>query len=145
MAPDQVIADENKIRELIPQKEPFVMVDRLYSTDEKTTVSGFKVKNDHVFFSEGNLTEPALIENIAQTAAARVGYECERAGIAVPVGFIGAIKNLRIYSLPELNTELKTIVTIDYLVMDFTLITGKIYKGEELIAECEMKIFLKKE
>ena len=144
MAPNPIIISQKNIHELIPQKFPFVMIGNLLSSDEKKTVTNFTIDKNNIFCSEGLFREPGLVENIAQTAAARVGYECLKANIPVPIGFIGAIKNLKIHFLPEENATLQTEIRIDYEILDFTLITGEVYLNERLAATCEMKIFLKK-
>ena len=62
------------VQELLPQRPPFVMIDRLVYNDETTTVTEFEVKADNLF-AEGDLLNPcALVENIAQTCAVRMGY-----------------------------------------------------------------------
>ena len=135
---------------LIPQKPPIEMVDKLWFNDETTTISGFTVKENNIFCENGFFREPGIIENIAQTAALRVGYIVslmEKSGEKVdpPVGYIGAIKKLVIHQLPKAGSELRTEVKIQHVVFDVTLISGKTMLNGETIAECEMKIFLKKD
>jgi 3-hydroxyacyl-[acyl-carrier-protein] dehydratase len=132
---------------LIPQKPPIEMVDTLWYNDETTTVSGFTIHEDNIFCEEGFLKEPGLIENIAQTAALRVGYmvaqmKSDNESITPPIGYIGAIKNLNIYSLPKAGIDLVTKITIENVVFEVTIIKGIISQNDETIAECEMKIFL---
>ena len=135
---------------LIPQKPPIEMVDKLWFNDDTTTISGFTIREDNIFCKNGFFREPGIIENIAQTAALRVGYVVslmEKSGdkIDPPVGYIGAIKKLIIHQLPKAGSELRTEVKIQHVVFDVTLISGKTTVNGELIAECEMKIFLKKD
>jgi hypothetical protein len=68
------LTGENSLA-LIPQKPPFVMIDALLFSDEKRTVSSFKIPEKNIFVKEGLFLEPGLVENIAQTAAARAGHE----------------------------------------------------------------------
>lgn len=138
-----MIASKNEILEYIPQRPPIVMVDSLISIDEKTTVSGFTVSEENIFVENNKFREPGLVENVAQSAALGVGYVCKQNNTPVPIGFIGAIKNLTVYELPEVGDTLTTEITVDYKVFEATLITGKIFVGEQLIAQLEMKIFLK--
>jgi 3-hydroxymyristoyl/3-hydroxydecanoyl-(acyl carrier protein) dehydratase len=134
---------------LIPQKPPLEMVDKLWYNDDNTTISGFSIPTDNIFCEQGFFTEPGIIENIAQTAALRVGYMASTAKSEdqkePPVGYIGAIKKLKIHRLPAAGAELRTEVIIQQMIFDVTLITGKSTVNGELIAECEMKIFLKKD
>ncbi|MBX2921377.1 MAG: 3-hydroxyacyl-ACP dehydratase [Chitinophagaceae bacterium] len=126
----------------IPQRPPFVMVDELVSVEDASGVTRFAVKADNIFIQDGYLTAPALVENIAQTAAARIGYICNKKNEPVPVGFIGAVQNLEIKELPAVGDQIETEIIIKNQVFDVTLISGKITgKGREL-AVCDMKIFL---
>lgn len=138
-----MIAQGDKILELIPQRPPIVMVDKLISAAGKKTVSGFTIKYDNIFLENDHLQEPGIIENIAQSAALGVGYVCRFKNEKIPVGFIGAVSNLKIFSLPEVNSELRTEIQLDYEVLGATLISSKVFCNEELIAQAEMKIFLK--
>jgi 3-hydroxymyristoyl/3-hydroxydecanoyl-(acyl carrier protein) dehydratase len=138
-----MIADGEDVLKLIPQRPPIVMVDKLISAADKKTVSGFTILSNNIFVENGVFQEPGIIENVAQSAALGVGYICSIKNEKVPLGFIGAVKNLKIFSLPLVGDELTTEIQVDYEVFEATLITGKVYCGEKLMAQCEMKIFLK--
>ena len=130
---------------LIPQRPPFVMVEALETCDDKGASSTFTVKHDNIFVESGVLKEPALVENIAQTCAARIGYICLQENKPVPVGFIGAVQNLRINSLPSVDDVLQTTVTIKNQVFNATIVDGEITCNGESIATCEMRIFITNE
>jgi predicted hotdog family 3-hydroxylacyl-ACP dehydratase len=146
MALDKIIADKEHIIKLIPQKPPMVMVDKLFFSDETRTITGLSIIEENIFCQDGFLKEPGIIENIAQSAATRVGYYCEQNNITkIPIRFIAAIKKLQIFELPKIGTDIQTEIIIDYEVFDFSLVTGIIRQNEKIIAQCEMKIFLKKD
>jgi predicted hotdog family 3-hydroxylacyl-ACP dehydratase len=129
------------IHTLLPQKTPFVFVDRLIQCNMEVTQTEFVVKPDTMFTQDGVLTEPGIIENIAQTCAVRMGYiNCIVKANAVRVGFIGSIKNLIIYQLPKVGDLLETEIEIQTEVFNMTLVNANILVGSELIATCEMKI-----
>ena len=130
------------ITDLIPQKPPFVMVDKLLNFSETTTTTGFTIKADNIFVENGLFKEPGMVENIAQTAAARAGYIAKTENKPVLVGYIGAVNGLQIFSLPKTGDELVTEITIENQIFDVTLISGKIICNSETIAQCEMKIFI---
>jgi predicted hotdog family 3-hydroxylacyl-ACP dehydratase len=138
-----LVAKEN-ILLLIPQRPPIVMVDELLYTDETTTRCGFRVLATNIFAENGFFGEPGLVENIAQTAAAGVGYIALQNQQPAPVGFIGAIKDLDINFLPRAGDLLVTEVRILNKVFDVTLVSGIVYCNDELAAKCEMKIFISK-
>lgn len=130
------------IEALIPQKPPFVMVDKLLNFSETTTTTGFSIKTDNIFVEDGKFKEPGLVENIAQTAAVRAGYISKTENKPPLVGYIGAVNNLQVFSLPRTGDELITEITIENQVFDVTLISGKIICNNETIAQCKMKIFI---
>lgn len=129
---------------LIPQHPPIVMVDSFFGIEENCSYSGLTVTPDNIFCEAGKLQEPGIIEHIAQSAAARIGFIYTRQGAQVPLGFIGSVDKLRIYDLPEVGMKLFTEITVVQEVFDITLIAAQVKADEKLIAECRMKIFIKK-
>lgn len=130
------------IQDLIPQRPPFVMVDKLLSFSETTTSTSFSIKADNIFIQNEEFKEPGLVENIAQTAAARAGYISKTENKPVLVGYIGAVNNLEIYFLPRAGDELITEITIENQIFDVTLISGQIICNGKPVARCNMKIFI---
>jgi hypothetical protein len=144
MASSEKITGEETIGQYIPQKPPFIMVGKLISVADNKTITSLVIGGDNLFCSEGFYREPGLIENMAQTAAAGVGYLAKNAGKEPPVGFIGGLKNLRIVELPRSGSEIRTEVTLAHEVFDASVVNGKIFMEGRCIAECELKIFLLK-
>lgn len=130
------------ILQLIPQRPPFVMVETLETCDDTGATTTFTVKTDNIFIENNELTEPALVENIAQTCAARIGYICQQGNKPVPVGFIGAVQQLRINSLPKVGDVLNTSITVKNQIFNATIVEGEITCNGESIAGCEMRIFI---
>jgi len=135
-----MLLNPENITSIIPQKAPFVMVDNLISADEKGFNSTFVVKKSNLFFENGFLQEPALIENIAQTVAAGFGYVDRQNGGGPKLGFIGAISKLKINSLPCTDEEINTTVTHLHQFENIYLVKGESFCNDKLLIECEMKI-----
>ena len=130
------------ILSLVPQRPPFVMIDSLLHYDELVTRTSFRIKADNILVENGQFSEAGLVENIAQTAAARAGYISTTTNQPVQVGYIGSIKNLEVYHLPTVNDELQTEVTLENQIFDVTVVRGKVWCNQVLMAQCEMKIFI---
>lgn len=131
--------------ELLLQKAPFIMVGKLLSCDENTTITETVIKSDSIFVDNGKLSSSGLIENIAQTCAVRMGYFSKYIyHIDVMPGYIGAIRNLRIFYLPNVNDALTTTITVRGEVFNMTLVDATVNSGDELIATGEMKIAIKR-
>lgn len=130
------------ILEMIPQRPPFVLVERLLHYSEKKSVTEFKVEEGNLFCKEGYLSEYGLIEHIAQSCAARIGYKNLIANEEIKIGYIGAIKELRLFAKPPIGQMLRTEIEIINEVFAITLVEAKVFGGERLLAQCEMKISL---
>lgn len=131
------------IRKLLPQQPPFVMVDKLLWFDKVKTVTSLTVRSDNIFFDNGSLSASGLIENIAQTCAARMGYiNLFIAQDNVKLGFIGSIRNLQIIRKPKADEVLVTTIEVMEEVLQMTLVNAKIMSGDNLLVSAEMKIAL---
>ena len=130
------------ILSLIPQRPPFVMIDSLLHYDEAVTRSVFRIMPGNILVENGRLSESGLVENIAQTAAARAGFIARTTQQAVQVGYIGSLKNLRVYDLPKPEDVLETEIRVENQIFDVTVVIGKVWCNNLLLAECEMKIFI---
>ncbi|MCH4148328.1 MAG: pseudouridylate synthase [Prevotella sp.] len=137
---------EIDIHELLPQQEPFVMVDELTFFDEKKTCTRFVVQQDNLFVEAGFLNACALAENIAQTCAARLGYVNKYIlKRAIQIGFIGAIRDMKVVETPRVGDVLDTTIEVLEQIMDLTLVNATVKVGEKIITTAEMKIALAEE
>lgn len=130
---------------LIPQKPPFVMVGKLVSINENTTLSSFTINDDNVFVKNGLFQEAGLMENIAQTAALRAGYIAQEENRPVAVGYIGAVSHFEIFELPHAGDEISTMIATQNQIFDITVLSGRVWLDDRLIAQCEMKVFSRNE
>jgi len=131
------------ILELLPQKPPFVMVDRLLYRDVQTTKTALTVREENIFFDNGVLAEAGVIENIAQTCAARMGDTNKETGKnSVKIGFIGVIRNLEIARLPKAGETIVTQVNLAEEAFQISLVHATVSIGDEIITSCEMKIVI---
>ena len=138
-----MMLEQIKVSDLLPQRPPFVMLDALTHFDEVITRTRLQVAKDNIFVEDGTFTESGIIENIAQTCAARMGYINKYIySDKVKIGFIGSIKNLIINELPKVGDELKTTIEVVSEVFAITLVNAKVEVEDKLIASCEMKISL---
>ncbi len=131
--------------DLLPQKPPFVLISTLESVNENQCVTTFTFSETHVMCNKGQLAVGGLIENIAQTCAAKAGYESFLAHKKIPLGFIGDVKDFVYSRLPLVGELLKTEITIENKIFDVSIIVGKIFVEKEEIATCKMKIFIEPE
>jgi 3-hydroxyacyl-[acyl-carrier-protein] dehydratase len=138
-----MLATRDDIVKFIPQRHPIVMVHELEEADDNHAVTNFTIEPDNIFVSNQYFKEPGLVENIAQTAATHVGYQCSLKNIPIPIGYIAAVKDLKIYSLPRENTRISTSVTVTNKVLDVTVVEGRVHQDGNLLCSCEIRIFAK--
>jgi 3-hydroxyacyl-[acyl-carrier-protein] dehydratase len=138
-----MLATKNDIIRFIPQRDPIVMVHDLLEASDSHAITQLYVDDTNVFATEGHFAEPGLVENIAQTAAVHVGCQFTRKGIPIPIGYIAAIRDLKIHRLPPVNSLLSTTVRIINKVLDVTVVQGEVLLNGEILCTCEMRIFVK--
>lgn len=126
--------------EILPQRPPFVLIDRLTHYDEVETSTQLAIRGDNIFVSEGRMLEPGLVENMAQTCAARLGYYNLISGLPVKIGFIGAISNLHVLRTPKVGETLDTTIHVEEEVFGMTLVNAETRVGDNVVATAKMKI-----
>lgn len=136
---------EIPVTELLPQRPPFVMIDCLTGFSETTTETRLTVRDDNVLVQDGRLSVYGLVENIAQTCAARLGYASYILHKPVRIGFIGAVRGCKIKRLPLVGETLETRIEVKEEIFGLTLVDAAVRLDGETIAETQMKIALEKE
>ena len=140
------------ITNYLPHRAPMLMVDMILVMDEEKVDTVFEIKADNIFVHNGILTESGLIENAAQTCSSIVAKDYfvdenneDKADVDV-VGFISAIKTLKIHALPAVGS---TIVTKARLASKFVTDTYSLCTmhfdiscEEQLLCEGEINLFI---
>lgn len=127
------------IKELIPQREPIIMVDSIMEFEENRIVGGLTVKNPSIFVENKELKEPGVLEHMAQTVALYTGYQFYIQNKKPPTGYIGSMKGIEIFRLPKVGEKLKTTASILHEIMGFTSVNIETKCEDEVIATGEMK------
>jgi predicted hotdog family 3-hydroxylacyl-ACP dehydratase len=117
------------------------MVSKLVYWDEDITRSSFLVSSENIFVKNNRFQEAGLMENIAQTAALSAGYTASTENKPAVLGYIGAVSNFEVYDLPKVNDELITEITVENRIFEITVLSGKVWHKNNLVAKCEMKLF----
>ncbi|KFF07351.1 hypothetical protein [Flavobacterium reichenbachii] len=139
-----LLLEKNAVENLLPQKFPFVMVDKMYSYTETSLVSGLKIQNDNIFSDNNTFLEAGLIEHMAQSVALHTGYQFFLKNEEAPTGYIGSIKEIAIKKLPQVNDTIQSTVTILQEFAGITLVDIVTTLNNEEIANGQMKTVLAK-
>lgn len=132
------------IHELLPQQEPFVMIGKLIHFDQTLTVTETLVQEENIFVDGGRFSAAGLMENIAQTCAARIGYANKYIFKKdIQLGFIGAVRNFEVKALPKVGDTIVTRVEVKEEIFGMTLAYATIECDGEVLVSTEMKIAIK--
>jgi predicted hotdog family 3-hydroxylacyl-ACP dehydratase len=138
------LGDKDFVETLIPQRFPFVMVDKLYSYSETELVSGFTIQSNAIFLEKDSFLESGIIEHMAQSVALHTGYQFYLKSEEAPTGYIGSVKDIEIHKLPKLHDEIRTTVSILQEFGGITLVDVVTKLNDVEIAKGQMKTVLAK-
>lgn len=131
------------IKEILPQRDPFLFVDALEYYDGKETLTSFTVLDGHLLVEDGCLSAAGVLENMAQSSAARIGYQSKYIlHVPIRIGFIGAIRKFRLHRLPAVGETLSTSILLRDDIFGISLVDAVVKVGEEVIAEASLKTAL---
>lgn len=139
-----LLLEKKSVENLLPQKFPFVMVDRMISYSETSLVSGFEIQNDNIFLKDTSFLEAGLIEHMAQSVALHTSYQFFLKNEIAPTGYIGSIKDIEIKKLPQINDTIQSTVSILQEFAGITLVNIVTFLNNEEIANGQMKTVLAK-
>jgi 3-hydroxymyristoyl/3-hydroxydecanoyl-(acyl carrier protein) dehydratase len=129
------------IKKLIPQKEPFIMVDKLLHCDILSTKTSLLIRNDNIFVENGAFSQSGIVENVAQTCAARLGYYNRNR--PVRIGMIGAINDFEFFGIfPKVGQEIIAEISVEAEVANVILLNASVRCGSNIVAAGKMKVVL---
>ncbi len=130
------------ITDLIPQRPPFVLVDRVVRCDKTDAMTELTISEDNIFVDDQVFSPAGIIENMAQACAARMGCISMMNKGEVKIGYIGNIRSCQIFRQPRSQEKLSTCVHVVEEVFNLTLVEVTTKVGDEVIATARMKIAL---
>jgi len=132
------------IHTVLPQQEPFVMVGRLVSFGLESSTTETVIDENNIFVDDGFFSPCGMMENIAQTCAARIGfYNKYILGRDVQIGYIGAIRDYEIRGKARVGALVSTTVDVLEEVFGMTLAEAVVRCDGEIIATCQVKLAVK--
>ena len=122
---------DTNITKYIPQRPPFVFIDAVEQVDAQQARTSFTVTDACPLVKDGMLPLSGLMENAAQTCAARAGNT---------IGYIGAVKQMNVTRFPRVGETLTTQAQVVQEVLNICLMEVTAFIGNELIATTTLKI-----
>ena len=133
-----MLVDSTNIKEYIPQREPFLMIDRLQVISEEVFDGSYTIDAANPLTDVAYVSSSIMIEFFAQTCAAGFGFLTR--GQDVKPGFIGGISKLSVYNTPAIGDTITSRVLIKNRFENIQLIEGKVMLDGVTLLECRMKI-----
>ena len=123
--------NRHDIETFIPQRPPFVFIDTIEEVTDSTARTHFTIPETCPLVEDGILPLSGLMENAAQTCAARAGNK---------IGFIGAVKKLEVTRFPRVGETIYTEARVVQEVLNISLMEVITHIREEQIATTTLKI-----
>jgi len=141
---EEIVSLPVKTDRLVPHGHPMRVVDRLLEVRERQSLSELEISADSIFIGEdGQLNEVSYPEIFSQAIAAQDGFKnLGNGGLGIE-GLLLGIKNLEILGSAGVGDKLHVSVYKAARLGGFGIIQGEIFKGEDLIARGEIKVWHK--
>jgi predicted hotdog family 3-hydroxylacyl-ACP dehydratase len=143
---------EIDIKNYLPHRTPMLMVDMIVAMNDQMVETVFFLKEDNIFIQNNTFVEAGLIENAAQTCASIVakGFcvdenNQDKKNVNL-IGFISALKTLKIHELPTVGSTIHTKATLSssFVTEDYTLCTMSCatFCNDTLLLKGEINLFI---
>ena len=132
---------EIDIHNILLQREPMLLVDRLIHFDDRFTITETSIREGGIFIENGALSAAGMMENIAQTCAARIGY-INRYILKknLTTGYIGAINSYDVLDLPRVGTTITTTAEKIEEALGILLVRAEVKVANKIYAKAEVKM-----
>jgi len=134
-----------EIENLIPHRPPMRWVDALIDCTDTTASATACFNADHFAVADGKVLETALVECVAQTVAAAMGYRARAKGEPDAIGKSGmlvSVSAFRIISPPPVGKTLEIGVQEIKRFGPMLLVSGRVSCDGQLIASGELTLRL---
>lgn len=129
---------------LLPQRPPFVLVDALTASDGCMTSTRYAVAADGLFTADGCLTPEGLLENMAQTCAARLGYANYLLRQRLVVGVIAAVSGFTVLRLPRVGEVLTTRIDAEVEIFGLMSVSAEVRCCDDVVARANIKMAVRR-
>lgn len=131
------------VEELIPHRPPMRWIEELTDCTETTATATARFTTGHFAVADNQVIETALVECVAQTVAAALGYRMQAGGRtgAANHGMLAAVSNFKILARPPLDQMLTIEVRELKRLGPMLMIAGTISCAGQTIAMGELSLY----
>ena len=131
------------IEQLLPQRPPMLLLDRLLSCTATEGVAEALVTPGNLFrLPDDRIHAAALFELMAQAYAAVQGFQNTLAGKPVSIGYLAGITRAAVLDVARVGDRLLVTVRQTALVPPFVRAEARIERNGETLAEGELTLFI---
>ena len=140
-----MVMDINEIMEIIPHRQPFLLIDRVEALEEgKSIVATKNVTYNEPFFAGHFPQEPVMpgvlqVEAMAQAGAVAIMSMEQFKG---KTGYFGGIKNVKFKRKVVPGDVLRIELEIDKMKKNIGIGHGTAYVGDEVACQVEQFMFI---
>lgn len=132
----------NDILQIIPQRPPFVFVDEVLYADERGAKVRYVITKECPLVNDNKLPLAGVLEHVAQSCAARIGFLQNQTNQPIRIGYIGRVKSIEVLRNPKVGELLTTEVNLIEEVFDISLLSCTTRVEDEVIAQTTIKLAL---
>ena len=129
--------------ELIPHRAPMLFLDQLIEWEGADALAHKVFKKDSYGVVNGQVTEPVLVEGLAQTMAAKKGMESYVVGEKAGLGMLVGVNDFVVHTLPEAETLVEFSITVTRQIGPFIFVSGKAHHQDSIFADGHLKFFVR--
>ena len=136
-----MLMDKEKIKEVIPHREPFLLVDEVLEMEAGKSISALKYVKAEEYYFEGHFPQEKVmpgvlqIEALAQAGAVAILSMEEHKG---KIAYFGGIKDAKFRHKVTPGDCLRLEVTLNRLKGRAGTGTASAYVGDKLACRCEL-------
>lgn len=130
-----------KAENLVPHRPPMLLVEVLLKRSGDHAQGQAIIPESGICFGSDRLLPEFFIELIAQTSAMANGYDCLITGSNTRDGMLVGVDSFKIHFLGTPGAKLTIDIDKKFEFGSITLIQGKVFEGDMLLAEGDIKVW----
>ncbi len=140
-----MLYNKEQIKEIIPHREPFLLIDEIVEMEEGKSITAVKHVSEDEYYFQGHFPEKKvmpgvlIVEALAQAGAVAILSMPEHRG---KLAFFAGIKEAKFRHMVVPGDELRLEVHLDRLRTRAGSGGGEAYVGDKLACKCEFSFIL---
>lgn len=128
---------------LLPHRAPMILLDEVLALSDEGATCAVVVRAGAPFVEAGVVPAVAMLEYIAQAAAATAGYAARARGEAVAAGYVVGAREVNLH-VADAAVGDRLVVTARRLAGNATLgrYRGEVRRGAELLVDAELSAYV---